>query len=236
MLFAVLDVEAQHEESRPPLHTYNVSAEGLWLAGNTSRLIIGGRGHWTIQPNPTYRLVLRPSYFFGRVNGRITDREVRIEGLGYVEKFPGESWYGFALGIYTHSRLRKVDTRYQGGLGLGLHLLQEEDKRLSMSLALLAEKTTFATGEVRQPFRGSFRLEGHLIYGDNDLRLGLESLVKPKLFDTADLIWLTLLTIDAPLNEQLAARLALESVYETIVPDSLDSHDVRLTFGLTFGL
>lgn len=91
-----------------PQFQYSLSAEGFWLAGNTSQLIVGGRGNLTLHSKRPYRLVLRPSYFFGRVNGRVTDRETWIEGPGYLfpEGYRGSSWYGFILGISEHLAVR----------------------------------------------------------------------------------------------------------------------------------
>lgn len=219
-----------------PLLEYRVSGEGFWLDGNTSRLIAGGRGRVSLTLEGPYRFVFRPSYFFGRVNGRITDREARLEGLGYVfpDGFQDRMWYGFALGIYTHSRLRQVEARWQGGVGFGTRLLHEESRHLAMSLAVLSERTTFATGEIRRPIRGSLRLEAFIQPTGEYLRLGIESFLKPAFSDWSDLIWLTLFTLDVSLSERFAIGMALDNTYEAVVPGSLRPNDVRLTFGFTF--
>lgn len=239
VVFLGLGWQAQAQEHAlaptPTRLQYVVSGEGFWLAGNTSRLILGGRGVFTVFPHRPHRFVLRPSYFYGRVNGRITDREARTEGLLYLfaDRYPDRPVYGFVLGIYSQSHLRRVDRRWQSGLGIGIHAWRSDQHHLTASIAVLAEETTFAPRTVRRSTRTSFRLEALTHLAEQRLRLGAETFFKPALTQRSDVFWLTLLTLDLAISPHLAIRLAFDHTYAAVVPSGLKAHDLRLTFGLS---
>ena len=216
------------------LFEYAASGEGFWLSGNTSRIIVGGRGSAVVTFSDHYRLEVRPSYFFGKVNGRITDREARSEGMVYLSTrgFNEGAWYGFLIGIYSQSQLRNVDSRWHGGGGITHPFIRNENHQLSASAALLAEKTTFSSGQERTPLRCSVRLDGRISLTNNGLSLGLETFLKPALSDASDVIWLSLVTLQAALHNRISLQVGLDYTYESVVPEGLKPYDSRLTFGV----
>ena len=230
---------AQPGRQPPPPVAWSASVEGLATVGNSDRLVGGARASVRLPTTGPVQLVLRPSLFLGRVNGRTTDRELRADGVLYVA--PGDAdaapVYAFALALYSESRLRRIDRRVFTGAGVGWRPVRGASRALALSAAPVAEWTSYETSPDGEPaddrrrLRLSLRAEGHVPLAPSVTLRG-ETFVKPAPAEPSDVVWLTTTALDVVVAPQVTLRLALDDVYESRSAPTVEPRDLRLTVGL----
>ncbi|MEM9998695.1 MAG: DUF481 domain-containing protein [Bacteroidota bacterium] len=224
------------EAPEQPLVVWSAGVEGFVTAGNRDRIVGGARGVLRLPAHGPVQVLVRPSYFLGRVNGRTADREVRADVLAYAypDGLPGTPrLYAFGLVLYAASELRQLDRRWILGGGIGWRAVPATDAgALSLSLASVYGLARYdAAFADRTTFRLSVRAEGRVRLTDG-VTVAAETFVKPAPADLGDVVWLTTASLDVALRPRLSLRLLLDDLYESVTPPEIGARDVRLTVGI----
>jgi hypothetical protein len=211
---------------------YRLSGEGMVVTGNVERFLLSLRGSYSVTSD-RLESVLTPSYVFGEQNRKAAERDLMISL--YNRLYPNRKLYGFALAIYDFNKPRRIDARWQTGIGLGLNVLRGQQHTFSITAGAIYEKTWFSSLQKRDTWRFSSRFKGSHQVLQRQLRFNHETFIQPSLSQSDDFRWRTLATLELPLVDRLALRSTVENSYESIVLAGRKKNDFRWTFGVSFG-
>lgn len=207
-----------------------ISVEGSLSAGNVERtlLTLRGDGTWS---GSEWAFVVEPTFVYGEQGTRVREREIRARHFLYVR--PRAKWFGFSLISIEASHQRRIDERWQAGVGVGRKLLDIADHRLRVTLALLRERSRFDDGERRDEWRATLRLKGS--HGHGPFKWQEEAWWQPGLGAAVGHRFHALCSLDTRIKGPLAFRITADETYDGGVAADVRPNDFRLSLGIVIG-
>jgi hypothetical protein len=216
---------AAHTES-----AFRVAVDGMVSRGSVRRLIVAARGSVSVT-GARLGMVLEPTFTYGEQGVRSTEREIGSRLFLYA--WPRARLFGFALGSAETSRLRRIDLRWQAGLGGGYWLTRGTRHTARITMAVLREQVDFTAFADRGNWRLTLRVKSAHHWAR--LRLEEEIWCQPSLSDRGNHRAHALVSMEAPLGERTALRISAENDYDAVVAPDRSRNNVRLTFGFAVG-
>lgn len=215
------------------LHT-KLSLDGIAHFGNVQRLL----SRQTIDialKNRTVDSEIHLLYVYGEQANTVTENDV-LSVVNFGNAIT-DDFAGLIFGTFESSRLRKIETRFQFGIGPKMTLYASETTQWKLSTVLLIDRTNFDNGERMKSNRLSLRLKGSQVVIEDKLRLSLEAYFQPSISHmTTDYRWRSTLRCELPFTRLLSISGAYVHSYESITKESRLPGDITLTLGLTLQL
>ncbi len=215
--------------------------DAIWQTGNIERFLYNTNFEW-LYVDSLWDYEIKPRFSYGEVTQKQNDELVRgvvqerEQGLDlHLGLFSQRLFYSFGYGTLERSNLRKIDSRWLAGIGVGWHVLRTSDKknRVNLTAALLREETDFVNP--KQPdyqiFRASFRIKGFHELFDKHLRISYLSTYMPSIAFDKNKRLVANITIEVPINKNFQLRSAFDYTYEGIVPAIVKKVDTRTMIG-----
>lgn len=210
---------------------WSAGVEGFATLGTLDRVIGGARAGALGPAGGHVQVLARGSVFLNHVEDQTNELEVRADLLAFAFPSGGSAGgpYAFALALYTHDHLRRLDDRLVAGVGVGWRT-PPGPARLAVSAAPVVEASWFADGAERRRPRLSLRAVGARPLSDA-VTLSAEVLALPPL-DPTDVLTTLMGTLDVALAPRLSLTVTLRNTYESRPPTDVEPNDARLTVGV----
>jgi hypothetical protein len=216
--------------------------DALWQTGNVERFLYNTGLQWSYADS-IFDFEIKPRFIYGEVSQRqkdnsmlrvVQEREQTLDlHLGLLSQ---KRFYGFGFGILERSNLRKINFRWQTGLGAGWHIVRnaKNTQRLNLTAAILREVTDFINPiqPDYQIIRASFRLKGMHIFFNNRLRFIHLSTYMPSIAFDKNRRLTGNLSIEVPISKRIQLRSSFDYTYEGVVPPNVKKTDTRTMVGL----
>lgn len=163
-------------------------------------------------------------------SNRIGNQPVEREYLGALalRLLPHRRLYPTVLATAEKSRLRAIAFRWNTGLGLSYHLIENHLSSLRASVLVLHESSRYETAtvvpseldsraETQQQFVGMLRLRGENELLAHRLRMSYNTLLQTAFANLSDYRWAVYLNLDLPLSHHVALRSVVQYSYERFV-------------------
>jgi hypothetical protein len=226
-----------------------VSATGYLSTGNVERVITVFSGEISSVIDGTVGLKTSNTFTYGTFNRFQTESDLFSRNFVYL--FPQERFYPYAMGWFETNYRRKIDFRYQLGLGGTFVAVREPHTIVKLSLTGSFESTDFRGAAfdgspVFPPFLASsspevlttLRLTGR-VFGkhsllDDKLRVEYEAWYQPSVLDVQDSRFRGNVICSVPITKALSLRASAEYAYERIILVGVKREDVVVTFGIAW--
>ena len=209
---------------------FRIAIDGMVSRGSVRRLLAAARGSASVTGS-RLGMVLEPTFIYGEQGTRSTERELGSRLFLYAR--PRARLFGFALGSAETSRLRRIDLRWQAGLGGGYRLTRGTRHTARMTAALLREQVDFTAFADRGSWRLTLRAKSSHHW--TRLRMDEEVWWQPSLSDRGNQRAHALVSLEMPLGERTALRLSVENDYDAVVVPDRSRNNLRLTLGFAAG-
>lgn len=225
-----------------PVYMYRLQLTGDLINGNVNRVLYNVRPFFNYEDTAkVFGFFSQPRYAYGEVNKNMAENELFVDANStlFYHKKRTKGFYLLGFGAFESSNLRRISERWLGGAGLGWHIVrrnQRKDhvavKELTLTNAILYEKTDFQATEDIETWRNSTRLRLSLGLLKDKLILSNTTFLKPSI--TSDNFrWNAISTLEAPLTAKVSLTSMLENNYESIIAQGVQNTDLRWTFGVT---
>ena len=240
--FPMRGLMAQLTETDTLPFAYRISLQGNYLKGNVDRFLVLssldlGVVHekWAIRSTNTYQ--------FGSFSSFRTENDLLARQFFYL--IPDMVVYPYLmLWIETNQR-RQMNWRYQVGPGASWNVLDKKQQHLKLSGTITREYAQFKESDfVEDSYDGSrwidtwrltVRLAGQHQLADQKLAIRYEDWVQPALSDWSNRRLQANAAIRYGLKKRLAIQTQMLYSYEDVVVEGVESADLMVLFGLTFG-
>lgn len=237
-----LPLKAQLSEADTGRWQFRLAATGMLIQGNVERFLVTGRGelrhvekNWGLFSGNTY---LRGSIFGNRTEDDIISRN-------FLYLFPRRRWYPYQMTWLERNWRRRIDFRYQVGLGGTFAAVQRPRHLLKLSLTGTFEHTRFRGEEYEAPFadltgnsidtwRATARVFGRHQLNARNLQLRYECWVQPSLTDLENVRYHVESALSLPVAGRLSVLTEVNYTYERIVLRGIKRGDLIWSFGLAF--
>lgn len=139
-------------------------------------------------------------------------------GLTYDHR-PFERWSPFVLGKLESSFEKRIEQRYNLGAGGKYTLDRTPERRLDLSVALLAERTNPSderpAAGTETLARWSTRVRARRSWADDRLKLSHETFYRPELAAPSDFTLTTTTSVSFQLNDVVALKVTFVDNYDT---------------------
>jgi len=219
------------QQSEPPSSlTYSASAEGSVATGNVRRMLLTLRGDmtWT---GDTLGVAADPTFVYGEQGDAVRERD--WHGRLFLYAYPRRRWFGFAVGGFETSRPRRLDSRWQLGVGIGRRLWETPAHNLRVTVAVLRERMRLDDEAAVDQWRTTLRMKGS--HRNSRFRLQEEVWWQPAVRGAPGQRWHAQASFDVTIVRPLALRASVEEHYESRIAPGLRTNDLRMTFGIAFG-
>jgi hypothetical protein len=207
-----------------------ISVEGSLSAGNVERTLVTLRGDGTWSGSE-WAFVVEPLFVYGEQGAKVREREIRVRHFVYFR--PRAKWFSFALVSMETSHQRRIDERWQAGVGVGRRLLDIPDHRLRVTLALLRERSRLDDRERRDEWRATLRVKGS--HEQGPFKWQEEAWWQPGLGRAVGHRFHALCSLDTRIKGPLAFRITADENYDGGVAADLRANDFRLSLGIVIG-
>ena len=211
---------------------------GSWLLGNVERLLITGNG--TLKHvHPQWGFYHHLSYQYGTIRRVQTEDDLISRNFFYFR--PKARWYPYQMTWLERNRRRKIDFRYQIGLGGSWVAVRQPSHLLKLSLTASVERSAFQgqafsissydQSNTVDTWRATLRIFGqHRL--PQSLQLQYECWVQPSLLAAENYRYHADLKLSLPLGEHLSLSSVIQHTYENVVLVDVQKADLYWTFGL----
>jgi hypothetical protein len=221
-------------EKKNNKHPFNYQAylNGNLSIGNVNRVLIQLGNKISYKPNDIFKFAMNPYFAYGEQNGAVAERELFADfntSVWYKKRF-----YLLGFTCAEVSNLRKIESRYMGGAGVGFRIIERTDKFfLSVTNALLYESTTFKDKGTFPRLRNSSRVVGDYKFAKNKLTLHHELLVQPTV-DFSNVRLNGSIALGVSILKNLEINLNFRTSYESFVVVNTKNWDFNWSFGLKY--
>lgn len=242
ILLGYAPLTAQLSEQDTARWQYLLSLNGTVLTGNVSRTLVLGTAElrhvterWGAYSGNTYQ--------FGTFGGRRTEDDLISRNFLYL--FPKRRWYPYQMTWLERNLRRRIDFRYQVGIGATVVAVRQAQHLLKLSATGTYEETLF-NGTAFTDFDnggsdriGTWRLTGRIFgwsrLGKDGLLLRYEYWIQPSLEERKNFRYHLEASLSLPLGRRLSLRTAVNYSHESIVLQGVRQDDLLWVFGLSFG-
>ena len=221
-----------------PKWFYSVGLDGTTSSGNVNRQLLNFRTSLSFESKKyVFGFFSTPRFQYGTNSDILQERELFID-LNSTLFYAHSNVYLLFFGGFEQSNLRKILTRYDVGVGVGLKIFGGIKKpkshfKLSVTNALVKEVTDFEIKQDKNVFRNSTRLR--LSYAIIPEKLTFQSVVflQPSLTDSY-YRWNSLTSISYKVGKHLAFLASIETTYENFNVVGIQNAQSNATIGLTY--
>ncbi len=219
--------------------------DALWQTGNVERFLYNTNFQWIFNDS-LLDFEIKPRFSYGEVTQKQNDKIIK----GVVQEreqildlhfglFSQKKFYGFSFGTLERSNLRKINFRWQTGIGAGWHIFrtQNNNQRLNLTAALLREETDFINPKQADYiiFRASLRLKGRHVFFNKLLIINHITTYMPSLAFNNNKRLTSNVSVEVPISKRVQLRSSFDYTYEGIVPQNVKKTDTRTLVGLVIG-
>lgn len=212
-------------------HSLRLSADGTFQSGNVERILLRS-GVSTVLTSNVLEIDASALYAYGEQNKQSAENDVLANGSVSVPVYDGLSALFF--GTSEISRLRRIDFRYQAGIGGKYVFFNSANNTLKTSLVTLFDATDFANSNPITSTRLSLRIKGRHQLIESYLFLLHETFYQPSVNSPQrDFRWRTSVTLEAPISKTFSLTTTFVNSYESIVSPGRLNNDATLTIGIS---
>lgn len=226
------------KNSSLPSWFYSIGLDGTTSSGNVNRQLLNLRTTLSYESRKSILgFFTSPRFQYGTNSDILQERELFLD-LNSTLFYAQSNVYGLFFGGFEQSNLRKILTRYNVGLGVGLKIFGGKNNpkahfKMSVTNALVKEVTDFEIKQDREVFRNSTRLK--LIYEIIPNKMNFQSVVflQPSLNDNY-YRWNSLSSFTYKVGKHLAFLASYENTYENFNVIGIQNAQSNATIGLTY--
>ena len=221
----------------PPAIQVNFGIDGDYRTGNIDRKLFKTR--FSLNYEPPQSIVgfnTNPRFSYGTFKGLLNEREMFLDWNTTFFASQRKLYY-LIFGIAEQSNLRKISSRFLGGIGVGYRILGDKNKKsrykLSVTNAIIYETTDFFKKQDIEVIRNSTRIKfsGEVIA--NTLYINSNSFIQPAL-NTNNFRWNTLTQVQIKMIKGLFMSGVFDMSYESVVPEGAKNTDMAFSFGINY--
>jgi len=218
LLLSFPDLSASAQEESPWAAEGELGASVFF--GNTEQATVATRAA-TERADSAYEFGSQISFTYGEAtdndgNSFVSKRSWSLESS--LDWRPFERLSPFFFGGLESSLQRRIDLRYDLGIGGKLTLQRDDLGRVDFSVALLAERTTFRKEAERDPetrarWSGRFRVERDL--GGGQVTFSTVNFYRPTFRDINDFVVESETSVSFRLTQLVTLQVSLLDVYDS---------------------
>ncbi len=218
--------------------SYSANLNGEFRKGNLERSLVSLRGSLDYSnKNSVFGFYTTPSFMFGKTNGLLQERELRIDANA-TAFYSKSNYYLLAFSVFETSNLRGFNSRIFYGGGLGIRVLgginKEKAKvKISTTHTILQELTDYINATDINVIRYSARIKFSAKISDSKLSMFSTSFFQPAL-NKNNLRWNSIFGLNYELSKKIGVNLSYDTSYESVVIEGRKNSDQHLMFGISF--
>ena len=215
-----------------PHFNYQAYLNGNLNLGNVNRVLIQLGTKMTYKLDEVFKFNVNPYFAYGEQNGVVAERELFTDFSTNI--WHNKRFYLLGFGSAESSNLRKIESRYLGGAGVGFKLIEIKGKFFfSITNVLLYEATNYRDKEAFLLLRNSSRFVGDYKFAKNKLMLHHELLVQPAV-SQSNLRLNGSASLGVSIIKNLQISLNFRTSYESFVLVNTKNWDFNWSFGLKY--
>jgi Protein of unknown function, DUF481 len=240
-VFVVWPLSMKAQLTDTATYQYRISAAGNLALGNVQRFIFNGEAMFA-RVHKTWGLSTRNLFFY------FDNRKMRLDNdlasRNFFYRYPKKRLYPFLMVWYEKNFRRKIDYRYQLGVGGSYALVLKPAATAKVSLTFTREETAFFNNNFKDNaainnrkdaiFRYTARLTGTKLFTESKLKIGYEAWGQFGIAGKAYPRIYSELNIDFPIVKKLNFRTSAIYGYEERIHNLTKQNDFLLLFGLSF--
>ncbi|MCP9748789.1 DUF481 domain-containing protein [Lacihabitans sp. CS3-21] len=232
------EMPSTEEREALPEWYYSFGADGVYNSGNVNRQLLTLRASLNFEkPTSIWGFNTSPKYQYGRNNKILQEREFYAD-LNNTLFYSQADVYGLVFGSYEESNLRKINSRFMLGLGVGYKIIGSKNHpnsrvKLGISNAFLKEKTDFYTREDRNIWRNSTRIKLKAELIKDKLFFNNVTFFQPSITSNY-LRWNAFSQIQLKVAKHISFTAALENSFENINTEGVKNTQVNAILGFTY--
>ncbi len=241
ILFVFTHASAQLAEQDTARRGYMLATSGMLITGNVERFLWTSTGELR-HVAPVWGFISTNTYQYGTIFNNKTEDDLISRNFVYL--FPKKRWYPYQMTWLERNWRRKIDHRYQIGLGGTWVVIRQSKHLLKLSLTGTYESTHFRginfenypdgeTSTIRT-WRATVRVFGNNVIGKNKLRLRYEAWIQPSLEDADNFRYHLEGVASLPMGKRFSLQTNVNYSFENIVLESIKQRDLIWTFGISF--
>lgn len=241
--FFLPNVHAQLSETDTMRLQYNLSTTGTLSKGNVERFLVITKGELKHR-SAQFGMITSNTYRAGTIRGAKTEDDIISKNYFYLR--PDQQIYPYQLTWLERNWRRRIDFRYQLGLGVSFVPVKQEGQLFKISLTAIHERTYFRDSNFRHApeaessridsWRGRVRVFGRHDLFDEKVQWHYEFWAQQSPFKRYDRRYYFESSLEIPLVKNFALELALNYLWENIALEEVKQHDLFLTFGASWGI
>ena len=206
-----------------------IASDGTAQFGNVQRVLLRNTFSSSVR-NEMYDAELQALYVYGEQAKVVTENDLLCNINMGIDTYENSSILLF--GTYESSRLRRIQHRYQIGVGPKYIFSNTISSHWTGSVVCLLDRTTFESSEELSSNRISLRIKGRQSIIEKKLILSTEMFYQPSLSDfTNDFRWRSNTRFEIPVSQSIAITSSVTYSYESITRLGRLPGDTALTFG-----
>ncbi|MCP9756402.1 DUF481 domain-containing protein [Lacihabitans sp. CCS-44] len=232
------EMPSTEEREALPEWYYSFGADGVYNSGNVNRQLLTLRASVNFEkPKSIWGFNTSPKYQYGRNNKILQEREFYAD-LNNTLFYSQSDVYGLVFGSYEESNLRKINSRFMLGLGVGYKIIGSKNHpnsrvKLGISNAFLKEKTDFYTREDRNIWRNSTRVKLKAELIKDKLYFNNVTFFQPSITSNY-LRWNAFSQIQLKVAKHISFTAALENSFENINTEGVKNTQINAILGFTY--
>jgi hypothetical protein len=232
------EMPSTDEREKLPEWYYTIALDGVYNTGNVNRELVALRLSLNHErAKSIWGFYTSPKFQYGRNNDLLQERELFFD-LNNTFFYSQSDVYGLLFGSAEQSNLRKINSRWIGGVGVGYKISGGKRNpkarlKVSISNALLKEITDFYTREDRNVWRNSTRIKIKADIIKDKLSFSNTTFIQPSL-SSSYLRWNAFSQLILKVGKHISFTAALENSFENINVEGVKNTQVNATVGLVF--
>lgn len=233
---------AQLNESDTLPLQLKLTTTGSYLDGIVSRLLLINRAELAYA-NPQWGISSRNDYQYGQTFNRQTEADLVSYNFLYMR--PLQRLYPYVMLLVETNYRRKINFRYQSGVGISYNLLRQKQSFLKLSLTASFEHSAYGgtvfehyvpTGprpNVIETVRATGRVFGRQQLLGNRLRLYYEGWFQQSVLDRENYRFHVDNSLEVPISKRVAVRAGLRYTFERVGLAGNKPYDLFITYGIS---
>lgn len=220
---------------------YSLATSGMLITGNVERFLWTSTGELR-HVQPVWGFITTNTYQYGTIFNNKTEDDIISKNFIYLH--PKKRWYPYQMTWLERNWRRKIDHRYQIGLGSTWIAIRKSKHILKLSLTGTYESTNFRgdqfenypDGETNtiNTWRATMRIFGNNVIGKSNLRLRYEAWVQPSVEDADNFRYHLEGVVSLPVGARFSLQSAVNHSFEHVVLEGVRQRDLIWTFGVSF--
>jgi len=220
---------------------YSLGTSGMLITGNVERFLWTSTGELR-HVAPAWGFITTNTYQYGTIFKNKTEDDLISRNFVYL--YPKRRWYPYQMTWLERNWRRRIEHRYQIGLGGTWVAIRQSEHILKLSLTGTYESTNFrgdrfanypdSQTNTINTWRATARVFGYNVIGKSNLRLRYEAWVQPSLEDVDNFRYHLEGVVSLPLGVRFSLQSAVNHTFERIVLEGVRQRDLIWTFGLSF--